>query len=188
MLCHPQNKKGVFKFEDKSTIENYLKEINILNTAQDDIFIFKNFENLLKFSQGGHLHGPVVHVFDFEGNHLEAITPEKTMDKLSDFKNIKRKAKKDSFNFKEWSSMFVNIQTLNDLKKINKCEYYFVIAWAKFFDNPQDIKEVYAWYDVLNRQKNKGVEIQVILLNMDLQNSWNLPEEKKENILQQLNK
>lgn len=188
MLCYPQNKKGVFKFEDKSTIENYLKEINILDMAQEDIFIFKDFESLLEFSKKGHLHGPVVHVFDSEGNYLEAIEPDKTMDKLSDFKNIKHKAKKNAFNLDEWDTELVNIQTLNGLKKVNDCNYYFLIAWAKFFDNPQDIKEVYAWHDVLTRQKNKGIKIQVILLNMDLQNSWNLPEEKKENILQQLNK
>lgn len=182
-----QSNPPKFKFENNTTIVKFLQE-NQLQCSGEDLFIFKTFEDFYKFNAEGFLKGPVVHVFDKNGNYLEAIAPEDAVKKMSNFNKIKSKPKKDGLNIESWLDRLVNSQTLEAINRGAGVDYYFVINWAIFFNKPEAIKAAFEWYDVLKRQQQKGENIQIVLLDMDLQDSWGLSEEKKDGILKQANK
>lgn len=182
-----QNSKGLFEFQNYKSTSEYLNAGNF-KYADDDLFIFENFESFYDFNGDGYLRGPVIYVFNSDGIFLEEIDPTEVEQKLSNFKRIQKKPKKNAFLIDKWLSSLVNYKTLEKIQKQENVDYYFVLNWAIFFNKPEKIKELFKWYEVLSRQKSDGQKIQIILFNMDLQDTWNLSEEKKASILSQANK
>lgn len=165
-----QNQNSLFEFENNDSIDKYLEE------------------NKLNCNNNGYLVGPIVHVFNSDGLYLENLKLSDVIDKLSNFKNIRKKPKKNAINIDSWINKIVNYKTLQPLLKQDNKDYYFVLNWAIFFNKDINNEALFKWYEVLERQKLNGKDIQVILINMDLQDSWDLSEEKKESILKQANK
>ncbi|TYB75102.1 MULTISPECIES: hypothetical protein [Bizionia] len=182
-----QSQNVVFEFQNSEKIESYLVE-HQLKFNNNDIVIFKVFEDFFKFNNDGYLIGPVVHVFNKDGLYLEYIKIADIIDKLANFKRIRNKPKKEALHIDSWFNGLVNYKTLQPLVKQQNTDYYFVLSWAKFFNKPENIDAVFKWYEVLERQKLKGENIQIVLLNMDFQDSWELSPEKKEDLLKQANK
>lgn len=177
----------VFEFQNGEKIERYLVE-NKFEFNNSDIAIFNTFEDFFKFNNDGYLIGPVVHVFDKDGLYLEYIKISDIIEKLSNFKKIRKNPKKNAIHIDSWFNGLVNYRTLQPLVKKEKADYYFVLSWAKFFNKRENMEAIFKWYDVLQRQKLKGENIQIVLLNMDFQDSWELAPEKKVDILKQANK
>ncbi|TYB78727.1 hypothetical protein [Bizionia myxarmorum] len=182
-----QSQNSNFEFQNEEKIESFLVE-NQLEFNREDLVIFKNFEAFLKFNNDGYLIGPVVHVFDKDGLYLEYIKISDIIDKLSNFKKIRNKPKKDAIHIDSWFNDLVNYKTLQPLQKTENNDYYFVLSWAKFFNKSKNMDALFKWYKVLQRQKIKGENIQIVLLNMDFQDYWELSPEKKEDLLKQANK
>ncbi|WP_156179534.1 hypothetical protein [Bizionia psychrotolerans] len=174
-------------FKIKKKIESFLVQ-NQFDFNNNDIFIFKGFEDFFKFNNDGYLIEPVVHVFDKNGLYLEYIKPSEVIEKLSNFKKIRNNPKKNAIHIDSWINGFVNYNTLQPFVKQQNVEYYFVLSWALFVKKNENIEAIFKWYDVLQRQKLKGENIQIVLLNMDFQDSWELSTEKKEDLLKQANK
>ncbi|MGY0391240.1 hypothetical protein ACW5R3_01615 [Bizionia sp. KMM 8389] len=177
----------LFEFQNSDKIESYLIN-NQQKFNNNNIATFKSFEDFLKFNNAGYLKGPVVHVFNKDGLYLEYIKIADVVDKLSNFKKIKNKPKKDAIHVDSWFDGLVNYKTLQPIVKQENTDFYFVLSWALFFNKPENIDAIFKWNDVLQRQKLKGEHIQIVLLNMDFQDSWELTPEKKADILKQVNK
>ena len=187
LLCPTvQGQNPIFEFHDHESIDLYLEE-NQLEYNESELFIFKEFEGFYNYSNEGYLRGPVVHVFDSNGVYLEYLKVSEVIDKLSNFKNIRKRPKKDALNIDGWISRLVNYKTLTPLIKEADKDYYFVLNWGIFFNKPHNIEALFKWNEVLQRQKLNGKNIQIIVLNMDLQESWGLSPEKQMDILKQAN-
>lgn len=172
-----------FKFENSQTIEEYIN-IHTPDFKDEDVFVFDDFESFLKFNNDGYLAGPIIHVFNGEGAYLEDIEPHEVEKKLSNFKKIKNKPSKKAILVGDWFNNLVNYKTLKPIIKKDKVDYYFVLNWALFLKKPDNIKELSKWYKVLQRQQtDRGENIQIVLLNMDFQDSWNMSKEKREHLL-----
>jgi len=172
-----------FKFENDKAIEDYV-ETYALDFDDEDLFIFNDFEAFLKFNNEGYLLGPIVHVFNDEGLYLESIEPYEVDKKLSNFKKIKNKPSKKAIHVDHWFNNLVNYKTQEAIVKKGEADYYFVLNWAIFFKKPDSIKALSKWYKVLKRQQtDRGENIQIVLLNMDFQDSWNMSAEKREHLL-----
>lgn len=182
-----QSQNSLFEFQNDNSIDKYLEE-NKLSCNKTELFIFKNFDSFITYNNNGYLVGPIVHVFNSDGIYLENFKLSEVIDKLSNFKNIRKKPKKKAINIDSWINKIVNYKTLQPLLKQDNKDYYFVLNWAIFFNKDINNEALFKWYEVLERQKLKGKDIQIILINMDLQDSWDLSEEKKESILKQANK
>lgn len=182
-----QNNKAFFEFQNYESIANYLKQIEY-KVSDEDVFIFKSFDNFVEYNKDGYLKGPIIYAFNSDGFYLEDITPDEIEEKISNFKKIEKKAKKNAVSIDKWISGIVNFNSHESIVREAKIDYYFVLNWAIFFNKPDSINELFKWYDALRRQKNDGQNIQIILLDMDLQDSWNLSSEKKSSILSQANK
>ncbi|QXP78692.1 MULTISPECIES: hypothetical protein [Winogradskyella] len=182
-----QSQNSLFEFQNDNSIDKYLEK-NKLSCDKSELFIFKNFDSFITYNNNGYLVGPIVHVFNSDGIYLENFKLSEVIDKLSNFKNIRKKPKKKAINIDSWINKIINYKTLKPLLKQDNKDYYFVLNWAIFFNKDINNEALFKWYEVLKRQKLNGKDIQVILINMDLQDSWDLSEEKKESILKQANK
>lgn len=181
------SQKPVFEFQNSKDIDQYLV-LNQFNFNAKDIFIFESFDDFFKFNDAGYLMSPVVHVFNKDGLYLEYIKISDIIEKLSNFDKIRHKPKKNAIHIDRWLNGLINYKSLQPVIKKENTEYYFVLSWALFVKKPQNIEAIFKWYDVLLRHKLKGENIEIILLNMDFQDSWELSPEKKENMLKQVNK
>jgi hypothetical protein len=106
---------------------------------------------------------------------------------------------KNRFNNNECSQVINDIQkinsleydkniTINDLLKNitpvykNSSEtkkYYVVINWAKFVGKIN--KQSFDWYNDLKKSSSNTI-VNCILLNLDIQESWNLNEQQKKSL------
>lgn len=182
-----QSQTAVFEFQNAEKLDSFLLE-NQFEFNTNDLVVFNTFEDFFKFNNDGYLIGPVVHVFNKDGLYLEYIKISDIIDKLANFKKIRSKPKKDAIHIDSWFNGLVNYKTLQPLSKKEKVDYFFVLSWAKFFNKSENIDALFKWYDVLLRQKLKDDNIQIVLLNMDFQDSWELSQEKKADLLKQANK
>lgn len=181
-----QNSKSSFAFQNSENVIDYLSALEV-EYSGDDIFIFESFDDFVEFNAAGFLKGPLIHVFNSDGIYLEDISPDEVVTKLSSFKKIKKKPNSQAIHISTWSDGLVNIKDLRPLRIASNVDYYFVLNWALFINRDSN-KELFKWYKVLKRQMLGGQSIQLILLDMDLQEGWNLSAEKKTNILKQANR
>ena len=186
-LTIAQKNKALFEFQNTESVDNFLKKMKY-KVNYEDVYIFRSFDGFFEYNKNGYLKGPIIYVFNSEGFFLEDITPLEVEEKLSNFKKIEKRAKKGAVTIEEWLSKIENFKDCQITERSSDFDYYFVLNWAIFFNKPDSINELFKWYDVLRRQKEQGQNIQIILLDMDLQDSWNLSPEKKSSILSQVNR
>lgn len=172
------------KFESFESIVEYANN-HKLDFNQEDLFVLGSLDDILDFSSSGLLKGPVVHVFSSEGLYLERIIPDNAKKKLTDFSRIRKKSKKNTYSMEKWFSQFVNCKDGTPISRKDNVDYYFVITWAFAFQGELRVSTAFKWYDLLQRKKVEGENIQIILLNLDLQELWNLSPEVKADLLKQ---
>ncbi len=185
-MAFAQQNKGLFKFESYESVSHYLN-VEQLEYDINDLYVFKTFDEFWKFNTSGFLSGPVIHVFNSDGLYLDLIKSDEVMEKLSDFGNIQKKPKKNALHISSWFNGLINLKTQESIIKEDGASLYFVLNWAVFFNQPEKIELLFKWYDVLKRQQASGKNIQIVLLDMDLQEFWDLSEEKKQDMLKQFN-
>lgn len=174
-----------FEFQDKNSIPVFLEK-NDFSVDNKDLYVFKNLESFLEYNKNGYLIGPIIFVFNSKGEFLETIDPETAEKKLTNFKRIKNKSKKNINKIDFWKNKLLSLETSLTFEKVSTYEYYFIINWGIFFNEKNKFEELFDWYNILKRQR-QNYNIKIILLNMDLQNRWNLKDEVKMSILNQAN-
>ena len=106
--------------------------------------------------------------------------------KLSNFKKINRKPNKDYPDLKFWREKLIHFNSKQILEERNS-DFYFVLNWGFLHNDEESIELINHWYDVLKRHQDNGENIKVVLLNIDLQDQWDLSPESRENVLKIVN-
>lgn|GEM_PF-1052202 len=171
-------------FISSDSIENYIKVKN-LSFENQDIYVLKNLESFKTYSQG-YLKSPVIYVFNSKGNYLDFIHNANAEKKLSNLKKINRKSNKDYPDLKFWREKLIHFNSKQILEERNS-DFYFVLNWGFLHNDEESIELINHWYDVLKRHQDNGENIKVVLLNIDLQDQWDLSPESRENVLKIVN-
>ncbi|MGO3708286.1 MAG: hypothetical protein ACTJGD_03695 [Mesonia hippocampi] len=179
----------IYTFKSADSITRYIEQ-NKLMFQPEDVYITKDFESFKAYSETKYYQTPRIYIFNSEGDFLETITNVNAERKLSNFKRIKKKPARNESNLDFWTQKLIHYKSENLYKDTHTYTYTFVINWY-LLDTEQKpivLKLWKEWYDVLLRQKAAGEDIQIILLNIDAQDYWELSPTWREYVLENLNR
>jgi hypothetical protein len=171
-------------FISSDSIENYIKVKN-LSFENQDIYVLKNLESFKTYSQG-YLKSPIIFVFNADGEYVDFINNVTAEKKLSKFKRINNKISEEYPGLDFWKERISHFES-GDLLKDTPAEYTFILNWGLLFRDVENIEMIDHWYKVLLRQKANGKDIKIVLLNVDLQKSWNLSPKMEKWVLNNVN-
>lgn len=185
-------KVGLIFSQDKSSasflttdsIKNYT-QAKELSYKSRDIYILKDLESFKTYSQG-YLKSPVIYVFNADGEYVDLINNVNAEKKLSKFKRINNKTSEEYPGLYFWKERISHFES-GDLLKDTPVEYTFILNWGLLFGDIENIEMIDHWYKVLLRQKANGKNIKIVLLNVDLQKSWNLSPKMEKWVLNNVN-
>jgi hypothetical protein len=169
-----QNVEITFKSVNQDSIFNYLAKNNISYNL-DDLAILKNIKVLSNYSESERLVVPEAYFFNKDGflikNKNKGVSCGATIKDLS--KIMKSKIDSSQVLFKWFDELtFLGNQTFLS----EKYDLYILINWALFLDSYNETS--FNWYHSLKEKKD--VKIKVLLVNLDVQESWNLTEAQKQ--------
>lgn len=178
-----------FNFKNSDSLNSYIENNNLL-FHPEDIYIVKDLESYKAYTQSDFYASPIILVFNAEGKFLENIDNISSEKKLSNFKKIKSKPKKDQPVLAFLTEKIVHYETGKDFQSKNEYSFTFVINWLLITGEQKSIiiEILNEWYNVLSRQKSNGENIRIILLNMDVQDHWDLSPKWQNYVLENLNR
>lgn len=180
----------VFKFGNSDSLDVYIKKDELL-FHPEDVYIVKDFESFKEYTQASFFRSPMIYVFNKEGDYLERFDNMSAERKLSNFKRIRNKPDKDKPNLDFWTQKIAHYKSGAVFEDSHLYNYTFVINWGYLLEGgegPKIVKILNEWYKVLLRQKASGKDIKIIMLNIDLQDHWNLSQTWRDWVLEQINK
>ena len=183
-------KEYTYNFKNSDSLDAYIEKYE-LPFQEGDIYITKDFENSFRpYSESKFLRSPRIYVFNAEGQFLESINNITSEKKLANFKKIRKRPEKNEPSLDFWTSKIVHYKTGNDYEDPKNYDYTFVVNWDLIeSEQTEQLIEIYSeWYNVLLRQKAKGENIQIILLNIDLQERWELSPYMRKFVLENVNR
>ena len=183
-------KQYTYNFKNSDSLDAYIEKYE-LPFQEGDIYITKDFENSFRpYSESKFLRSPRIYVFNAEGQFLESINNITSEKKLANFKKIRKRPEKNEPSLDFWTSKIVHYKTGNDYEDPKNYDYTFVVNWDLIeSEQTEQLIEIYSeWYNVLLRQKAKGENIQIILLNIDLQERWELSPYMRKFVLENVNR
>ena len=183
-------KEYTYNFKNSDSLDAYIEKYE-LPFQEGDIYITKDFENSFRpYSESKFLRSPRIYVFNAEGQFLESINNITSEKKLANFKKIRKRPEKNEPSLDFWTSKIVHYKTGNDYEDPKNYDYTFVVNWDLIeSEQTEQLIEIYSeWYNVLLRQKAKGENIQIILLNIDLQEHWELSPYMRKFVLENVNR
>jgi hypothetical protein len=163
-----------FKSVNQDSIFNYLAKYKI-SYDLDDLAILKNIKVFSNYSVTERLAVPEAYFFNTDGfllkNKNKGVSCGATVKDLS--KIIKSKIDSNQ----RLSNWFDELTFLgNETFLSEKYDLYILINWALFLDSYNETS--FNWYRSLKEKKD--LKIKVILVNLDVQESWDLTEGQKQ--------
>ena len=171
--CSSQKKMSInFKLENEESLNSYLIA-NKVNLEKDDLYILNDFASFANFNNNNRLQVPEILFFNSQGylvknrfNNNECTEVINDIEKINSFefdKNVK---------IEDWLK---NIKPLHNGSKSDK-EYFVIINWAIYVGKIN--KQSFSWYNELKKTISNS-NVNCILLNLDVQEDWNLNEKQK---------
>lgn len=171
--CYAQKSISInFNIENKESLNKYLTE-NKVTLEENDLFSIKSFNSFAHLNNDDKLQVPEILFFNSKGflvknrfndNECSQVINEiEKIDSLKFNKNI---------SINDWLE---HISPLNNDITENG-NIYIIINWAKFVDKFNE--QSFEWYKELKNQ-DSNLKVNCILLNLDIQEKWNLTEEQK---------
>lgn len=163
-----------FKIENEKSIVDYLDEKKLVYNLED-IAILKDIKVFSDYGNTERLVVPEAYFFNKEGFLLK--NKNKGVGCGASIKNITKiiKSKFDTNQqIKNWLKDYQILGTTD----VSSDEYDIcvLINWAIFLDSNNETS--FKWYTSL--KNNKELKIKVILINLDVQEIWNLTDGQKE--------
>ena len=171
--CSAQKNISIpFTVENKDSLNTYLIE-NKVEFEKNDLYTIKDFTSFAHFNNDGKLQVPEILFFNSNGylvknrfNNNECSQVINEIEKINSLKFNKK------ITINDWLE---HISPLNQDSTV-KDNIYIIINWAKFVDKFNG--QSFEWYNQL-RNKNSNLKVNCILLNLDIQEKWNLTEPQK---------
>ena len=172
-LAFCQNVKIDFKIENQNSITKYLDEKKVQYTL-DDIAILRDIKVFGDYGKTERLVVPEAYFFNKDGFLLK--NNNKGVGCGASIKNLS-KILKSKYDVNETISTRLKDYKIlgNNDVLTEQYDIYILINWAIFLDSNNETS--FNWYKSL--KSNKDLKIKVILINLDVQESWNLTEGQK---------
>ena len=167
------NVKIDFKIENQNSITKYLDEKKVEYTL-DDIAILRDIKVFGDYGKTERLVVPEAYFFNKDGFLLK--NNNKGVGCGASIKNLS-KILKSKYDVNETISTRLKDYKIlgNNDVLTEQYDIYILINWAIFLDSNNETS--FNWYKSL--KSNKDLKIKVILINLDVQESWNLTEGQK---------
>ena len=172
-LAFSQNVKIDFKIENQNSITKYLDDKKVEYTL-DDIAILRDIKVFGDYGKTERLVVPEAYFFNKDGFLLK--NNNKGVGCGASIKNLS-KILKSKYDVNETISTRLKDYKIlgNNDVLTEQYDIYILINWAIFLDSNNETS--FNWYKSL--KSNKDLKIKVILINLDVQESWNLTEGQK---------
>ena len=172
-LAFCQNVKIDFKIENQNSITKYLDDKKVEYTL-DDIAILRDIKVFGDYEKTERLVVPEAYFFNKDGFLLK--NNNKGVGCGASIKNLS-KILKSKYDVNETISTRLKDYKIlgNNDVLTEQYDIYILINWAIFLDSNNETS--FNWYKSL--KSNKDLKIKVILINLDVQESWNLTEGQK---------
>lgn len=163
-----------FKSINQDSILTYLAKHQVLY-EMDDLAILKNIKVFANYSETERLAVPEAYFFNTDGfllkNKNEGVRCGATIKDLSKIMKSKIDSNQPLSN---WLDELTFLGTETFLSETY--DLYVFINWALFLDSYNETS--FNWYRSLKEKKE--LKIKVILVNLDVQESWHLTEGQKQ--------
>lgn len=154
------------------TLSNYLID-NEVKLEENDLYTIKDFNSFVYLNNNDKLQVPEILFFNSNGylvkNRFNDNECSQVINEIEKINSLKFN-KNETIN--EWLKYISPLH--QDLTEKNNI--YIIINWAKFVDKFNE--QSFEWYKQL-KKSNSNLKINCILLNLDIQEKWNLTEQQK---------
>lgn len=175
--CFAQKKIEInFKIENDSTIIQYLKE-NKIDFTNNQIATLKGIGTFGEYGRTEKLSVPHAYFFNSKGELIK--NKGKGLYCGAEIKKLEKVSKMKS-DPNQTLENFLNDITILDGSMLTdeNIDIYIVITWGKFLSSESETS--LNWFSNLKKQEN--LKIKVLLLNLDIQERWNLTEGQKKHL------
>jgi hypothetical protein len=167
-------------FKTHNQLNDFLIKKDLKQSSIYYIKSWKNYENLLKTKFSSF---PEAYFFNKEGDFVNYKKDSKECNakvgefikSLANFSNFKIDKSKNLKKFEE------NISNSKN-EKFKNSDINVIITWATFVGKVNKNK-AFEWIKLLEQAKDKGIKVNYYLVNYDLQDSWELNNDEKKEIL-----
>lgn len=164
-----------FKIENDSTIIQYLKNKKI-KFSNNQIATLKGIGTFAEYGRTERLVIPEAFFFNSKGelikNKGKGVYCGAELKELKKVSKMKSDSSKTLDNFLEKDIKILDSSSIID----ENVDLYIFITWGKFLSTESEIS--LNWFSNLTEQEN--LKIKVFLLNLDIQENWNLTLGQKE--------
>ncbi|WP_294276971.1 hypothetical protein [uncultured Chryseobacterium sp.] len=163
-----------FALQDEASLTTYLSSKKI-DFSDADLYILKDFKSFAYFNNNDKLQVPEILFFNSEGYLVKnRFNNNECTEVISDIETVNRYKSDKKITLQDW------LQFINPLKNpqpaIDHNKITVVINWAIFTD--QYNEQSFEWYKRI-RSLSLSTKINCILLNLDVQQKWDLTEKQK---------
>lgn len=164
-----------FARENQKSLESYLVENNV-SYKIDDIAVLKDINSFSYYNHYDKLVVPEVYYFNRDGYRIKSnVNLDACGQELSNIDKINKRSFDKKDNLRAWMEHFKFIDSNEDIFS-SSYDAFIVINWAKFLPKMNEVS--FNWYNSTKKLNNP--KIRVILLNLDIQDSWELNQAQKD--------
>ncbi|WP_100075590.1 hypothetical protein [Chryseobacterium camelliae] len=163
-----------FALQDEASLKTYLSSKKT-DFSDADLYILKDFKSFAYFNNNDKLQVPEILFFNNQGYLVKnRFNNNECTEVISDIEKVNRYKSDKKVTLQDW------LQFISPLKNpqpgIDHNKITVVINWAIFTD--QYNEQSFEWYKKI-RALSLSTKINCILLNLDVQQKWNLTEKQK---------
>ncbi|MDV6169985.1 hypothetical protein R1T16_16220 [Flavobacterium sp. DG1-102-2] len=179
-----QNKKkpaAHFEWENNTTLTKFLEE-NDVEINIKDLATLDYIGSWAYFNNNNFIQVPSAIFFNREGYRIaKDFVGEKCSQTIKDMDKIDTyKVNKDE-NINDWVSKYMAFPFTTEPVFGEPFDAYVIIFYCKCLNSYDDVNATsFRWYKSL--KNNNKVKVKVILLNLDIQDTWELNDEQKKAI------
>ncbi len=169
------------KIENNSTLQTFLEENDVPINVKD-LATLDYLGSWIEFNNNDFLHVPSAYFFNREGYRTaKKFVGERCSQTIKGIEKIDSyKVDKDE-NINDWVSKYMAFPFTSEPVFGEPYDAYVIIFYCKCLDEFDDVNATaFRWYKSLIN--NDKVKVKAILLNLDIQESWNITDEQKKAI------
>ncbi len=172
VIC--QKVEITFKSVNQDSLFNYLNK-NQISYDLDDLAILKDIKVFSNYSATERLAVPEAYFFNKDGFLLK--NKNKGISCGATIKDLTKIMKSKIDINQQLSTWFEELTFLGTQPSLEETyDIYVLINWAIFLDSNNQTS--FNWYQSL--KENKVLKVKVVLVNLDVQESWNLTKGQKQ--------
>ena len=165
-----------FHIENDSSIVKYLKEKKI-DFSNNEIATLKSFKTFAEYSRDGKLIIPEAFFYNSKGEQIN--NKGRGVNCSSEIKKLEKISKMKSNPNNTLNDFLTDINIIENEKIIeDNIDLYIIITWGKFLNTESETS--FNWFSKI--RKIKDMKIKLLLLNLDIQENWNMTEVQKKTL------